>query len=364
MADEWNIGTLDKTGIWAFYWVSNYLGVVLCALLIWFVIGNKKRTASDIFTCGLASGCLTMSLTCGTQCIVNMIGQRFVGGEIACQLEAIAHVSAILTEFFCSTCVSLWTVSMTMTNRTIDGVKALQIVIAIWILCIIVTGLASLVSPIYLMSAGLYCFFEFSSLAIAGWLVPGLIMALVAMIVAHYKVVTFLTRKLSSSSSPTLIISHPSTTCSITNDSSHGNPTIVLSIPSESSPQSQVTPPSKIRINGQHGSLLTEQGIWLKSFRLRSATFIICLLLGWGFAAITTIYEFAVGPANEWLVTAVGVGGVSFSWAMPLTYALSCPQFREFLMCKRVGRTSHSRSLSKGTTSNPRSNNAEVQELS
>jgi len=280
-ADPWNIGTLHKPAIWAFYILSNYSGVLLCGMLIYSVYRNDNRINTDIFVAGLASGCLTMSITCGTQCLVNVIAGRFYGGETACQIEAIAHVSAILTEFFCVSAISLCAY-LRILKRDVSRRLAIQLVAVIWLVCCFVTGLASLVSPIYLMSAGTYCFFGFSSFAIAGWLVPGLILALGTMFFCHYKIMRWM-KKNSSEVYVTVI-------------------------------RDGVT---------QQERITYRDIFWKDQFRMAHIIFMIVLLLGWGFAAVTAIYELCVGPALEWLVTAVGVGGVSFSWVMPLVYGLT-----------------------------------------
>ncbi len=288
MSDPWNIGTLKKPGIWIFYFLSNYTGVILCAIMIMDVSRNKKRSISDIFVCGLASGCLTMSLTCGTQCLLNLIANRFYGGEIACQIEAIAHISSVLTEFFCVMALGICTYYRVVHQKTIEQVTALKIVILIWVTCTIFTLITSLFSPIYLMSAGTYCFFAFSSFAIAGWLVPGLIIALVTMFVAHIKIMRFFSNAIAT----------------------------------------QMYAPN-------HKNLITQQDIWIRQFQWRSTLFMIILLIGWGFAAVTVIYELVVGESSEWLVTAVGVGGVSFSWWVPLVFLYTSPQYKKSFICKK-----------------------------
>lgn len=279
--DPWNIGTLHKTGIWAFYAASNLLGVVCCCVLCWAVHRNKQRRNEDIFIAGVASGCITLSVTCGIQCICNAVAGRFYGGDVACRAEAIAHVSSILTEFFCTACISLdvfFRLIVLKPYATLPAHYAEWTIVGIWCTCLLVTALASLVSPIYLMSAGTYCFFGFSSFAIAGWLVPGLVVSLGSMLYCHVRIVRHLTQH--------------------------------------------------CRQVSRDMVSMTEPEVWRMHLRWRSTLFMLLLLLGWGFAAVTTIDELAVGRAAEWLVTAVGVGGVSFSWAAPLLYALTTPAYR------------------------------------
>ncbi len=306
MADPWDIGTLEKTPIWVFYMLSNYVGVALCTVLIYAVACNKKRLPSDIFVCGLASGCLSMSLTCGIQCMLNLSVNRFYGGEIACQIEAIAHISAVLTEFLCVMSLSLNMYRSVVFGYEMQQLTVLVIVMCIWCSCTFITGLLSLISPIYLMSAGTYCFFAFSSVAIAGWLVPGLVIALITMFVCHIKMVRFLTKML---------------------------------------PRVKPDPSfSQLSHNGKKTSIVSEYDIWMRQFQWRSTLFMIILLIGWGFAAVTVIYEFSTGYASEWLVTAVGVGGVSFSWWVPLIFLYTSPHYKtKVVQC--ISTTKHTNQL-------------------
>jgi len=284
--DPWDIGTLYKPLIWVFYILSNYSGVLFCSHLIYVVKHNPDRLTSDIFVCGLASGCLTMSITCGTQCLLNLIANRFYGGVVACQIEAIAHISAVLTEFLCVTSLSIGMYFSVVRSRAIEQKTALKIIVIIWLCCTIITCLLSLVSPIYLMSAGTYCFFAFSSVAIAGWLVSGLVIALGTMLVCHIKIVRHLTKMVP-------------------------NNTLIKTL-------------------GQ-SKTISQHDIWMQQFQWRSTLFMITLLIGWGFAAVTVIYELSAGYAAEWLVTAVGVGGVSFSWFVPLVFLYTSPHYRAIM---------------------------------
>ncbi len=282
--DPWNIGSYHKNPIWVFYLVSNYVGVILSLLTIHSIHKNQKRNASDLFVGSLCSGCAMLSFTCGTQCLINRIFNRFYGGDIACQMEAIFHISSVLVEFF-SVALMTWAYSVTILHpqKQISNKWAWKCIAVVWILCITVTSLGSLFSPIYLMSAGTYCFFGFTSFEIALWLVPGLIIALITMCVYHVKVLREFKAMI------------------LTTRATHNQMMIMNS----------TTP-------------ISSMNLWLGQFKWRSTLFIIILLLGWGFAAVTTIVELTIGKAPEWLVTAVGVGGVSFSWWAPIAYATTC----------------------------------------
>ena len=138
---------------------------------------NPRRSSNDILIFGLCSGCLWMSVTCGSQCLANVIYGYFVGGRIACKLEAIAHVSAILVQFFCVSLIAMRSYLEIVHNYKLSIRVSVIAVISVWMVCIVTTCCLSLVSPIYLMSAGTYCFFEFRSPAIADWLLTMLLLA-------------------------------------------------------------------------------------------------------------------------------------------------------------------------------------------
>jgi hypothetical protein len=120
------------------------------------------------------------------------------------------------------------------------------------------------VSPIYLMTAGTYCFFGFSSPAIAGWLLPGLVLSLA-----------------------TMVFCYSSIACAV---------------------RAQAALVSSVNAPLQSHAVVR-----------RSVWFVVVLLGGWGFAGVASVYELVVGVTPEWLVTAVGVGGVTHSPVMAIT---------------------------------------------
>src|SRR5579864_4914713 len=99
--NPWNIGTLDKQGIWTVYILFNALGVIGCLMLVVGIGGmrTRRRTSADVLVANLCLGCIWMSLTCGSQCLVSAVHRYFWGGDWACSLEAFFHISAILVQF-------------------------------------------------------------------------------------------------------------------------------------------------------------------------------------------------------------------------------------------------------------------------
>ena len=284
MSQSWNIGTLHKPAIWYFYVISNYCGVILCVLVVMLIICNVKRSASDIIVCGLLFACTCMSLNCGTQCVLNIHFDRFYGGTLACEIEAIAHVSSILTEFWCVMFLSVNMYCIVICKNEVSNKMAFLIVCGIVVISLAVTCLLGLVSPIYLVSAGTYCMYAFKSYAIAAWLVPSLLIAITVMIFCHVSVVKHLTKLLAY-------------------------PTV-----------------------DTHLNVTTLHDIWKAQLKWRSTLFIFAVIACWGLTSVTCIYEFAVGRATEELVTAVGVMGISFSWIAPLIF-LFTSAYRKSLQC-------------------------------
>jgi len=285
--------------------------------LMYSVYANPKRNGTDILISGLCSGCLLMSVTCGTQCLLSMIHGRFYGGDLACQIEAIAHVSSILTQFFCVAGIAIRSYLLVVRKYDLATSLALKITVSVWVVCIVLTGLFSLFSPIYLMSNGTYCFFGFSSFAIAGWLLPGLVVALGVMCVCYCRIWQEFKRT-------TLIMEAALR---------------ILGPRAEDSCSGEATPSTRGTSRSTASRSLTENArrdISHVAVARRSALFIVILLLGWGFAAVTAIYELTVGQATEWLVTAVGVGGVSHSWWVPIMYAYTS-DFHKKTMKKLFG---------------------------
>jgi len=242
-------------------------------MLLCMIKCNRERRIIDYFIGGVCSGCVMLSITCGVQCLTNSAMNMFYGEDPACQIEAIAHVSSILTQFFNVTLMALafWDIVVWHHNKKpiLTDVIAFRTTIGVWIVCVLITGLLSLDSPIYLVSAGTYCFFTFDSFAIAGWLLPGLILALVTIATCHMQLWRFLRKNAT------------------------------------------------------------------REYHLLEFNYIIfgcVLLVGWGFAAIASVYELGFGRSPEWLVTGVGVGGVSFSWMFPVSVFYQSSDYRKMVV--------------------------------
>jgi hypothetical protein len=289
---EGNIRHINREGVWGFYIFCNYLGTALCIFLIYLVYKNKKRNASDIFASGLALSCILLSFPCGTQCLLSAIANDFYGGSAACYIEAVAHISSILTEFLTVTCISVNTYINTVHKRKeISQRLAVIIVSIIWFGCVIITIITSIYTRILLLPPSLYCFPAFDTFMICGLLVPGLIISLGIMTFCHWKI----------------------------------NRHLLSDLPPKASS-------SSIKNNGVEVRTTTPTDVWFKQIQSRSMLYIIFLLLGWFFAIPTMIFELATGTADQVLVTGVGIGGVQFSVWAPLIYFYTSPLYKRYMI--------------------------------
>lgn len=290
--DPWAIGNIViKQLAWSYYILANFIGVFLCSTVIYAVRKYRNREVYDIFVCLLASACSIMSGTCGMQCLLNMIhGERFWGADDACRVEAIAHVSAITTEFVSTGAMSLSMYYKVVHNREMSEKAAIATVVVIWLLCTLITILFSIVSKLYLVKSGLYCFFRFSSPAIAAWLLPVLMISLSVMYWSHRKIINHFVKDAEKN---------------------------VATATERGVDLTYVTTPEDIK---------------RKQFKLKSTLFIFLLIGGWcAFCVPTTLWELFWGEADEIMVTLVGFGGTSYSALVTPVYAYTSTSYREVM---------------------------------
>jgi hypothetical protein len=314
---------------------------------------NEDRTAHDVLVFGLCSACLWMSLTCGMQCLLSVIARCFFGGDLACKFEAFFHVSAIVTQFFMDTAIAMRVYVEVVHGKHMSVRQAVWTVIVIWVVCIGVTLLCSIYSPIYIMTAGTYCFFGFGSAAIAYWLVPALGLALGAMAFYFYKtyrtfrqsqetLITMRNRPIekvkpprhrqrpntdtSSSVAPVASpIAIPVAAKAAFEQFEVSNDGPIVSIEIEAPPTAEYEGDAF----ADEATKAEGQLFWVI---LRASILVAGLFVGWAFAAVTAIYELSKGESSEWLVTGVGVGGVLHSVWVPLTHAYFTAFNRAFMI--------------------------------
>jgi hypothetical protein len=188
---SWNIGHLHKHAFWTIYAVFNFVGLFLCTLLFISIVRSKTRNNTQIFVAGHLTGCMYLGLSCGAQCILNAVYGYFYGGATACWIEAFFHVSSIMVQFWTLVLIALNSYLHIVHNVSLRPFSALCLIGIVWFTCPLVTYALGRISPPYLLSAGLYCFYDFRSAAIAAWLVPGLGLAIVTQVVCYSRIVCY-----------------------------------------------------------------------------------------------------------------------------------------------------------------------------
>lgn len=289
-----------------YYVAANFVGSWLCLLLVICLIRKKLKTAADVFLLGLCLGCIFMSVTCGIQCLLNLIHDgQFYGGDLACQLEATFHISSILVQFMSTACIGMAHYLVVVKNlKTLTAGKAMTIQTLIVLLSVSGTLLTGHYSTLNLMGK-LYCFYKFGDVAIAYWLTLVLGLALIVIVVVYVSIfrVFYITRQ-------------------------------------------QVQ-----RLRG---------GIDEDTIRaaIKSSLLVLTLLVGWICAAIATIYELSRKESTpDGLVVAVGVGGVTHSVFVPVVYGyfVNRNHAAEFLYLLTCGKSPSSASASVHSLSSPSS---------
>jgi hypothetical protein len=265
---------MSETVIGSVYVIFNFSGVVANLGLLWyFKYRVHPLNSHHIFLGNYALGCIILSITCGMQCLLGLTnGSEFYGGEIACGVEAYFHISSILVQFFSVTMMCVRNYLETIHGKHIRNYQAYIICVVIWGACIGVTlGLAT-ISPVYLMSNGVYCFFDFSSPAIAYWLLPSLIISILVM-TALYTRIFLVARKIFKSHAQSV---------------------------------------ASFDASAEYAARLAR----------RSFSTVALVLICWSPAGITSVYELTVGRTPPSLVTLVGVMGTLHSLLVPIIYGL------------------------------------------
>lgn len=293
----------------SYYVIGNFVGSWLCLLLVICLIRNLKN-AADVFLLGLCSGCIFMSITCGFQCLLNLIHDgHFYGGQLACQLEATFHISSILVQFFSTACIGIaHYLAVVKLSKRLSIFHAIVIQFVIGVISVGGTLLTGQYSTLNVMGR-LYCFYRFGDIAIAYWLTLGLAIALILIVFTYGSIfcVFYQTRR-----EVQRLVS--------------GN----ASGPDEATIRAGV----------------------------KSSVLVLTLLVGWFCAAIATVYELSRNePTPDGLVIAVGVGGVSHSVFVPLVYGyfVNRNHAHEFVRLVRCGFVSPLQQASISSPSSPHS---------
>ena len=284
-ADPWRIGPLSHYGLWTVYTFFNVLGSACCIKVMYTVRRLPPITALDVLYMGLFSGLIGMSVTCATQCILNMTQGRFAYGVLFCDIEAIAHFTGILVQFLCNAAIGLrnWCAIAPPCHGTprVLSLRASYVVVAIiWIVALVGTIASGRYSTIYLLASGTYCFYLFDSPAFLFWFVPAMLIALVIIIIS-YSAIYCMAR-------------------------SHERKMIRAAS-------------SSVRLD--------------VTVARRSSAFVVIFFIGWITAVICSLYELSTGKrAAAEADGTLGVLGTMHSLAVPLWYAGTHRAVREELL--------------------------------
>jgi hypothetical protein len=289
-ADPWTKGTMDRNGWWAFFGIGNLTGFLLGVTVIYAVWRSRKRkTSNDIFVCCYISGCAQMSIPCAMQCLINwghgtgsFYGAGMISNEAACFIEAFAHVSAIMVQFFGVALIAIRNYLLICHKKVIGNGAAVIIFIMAWIVGLSGTLVIGFYSKIYLMPAGTFCFYQFASPAIAFWFVPVMLMALGIIIFCYYKI------------------------WRLCKDIS--------------------------KVAG------SEQQRAAAKVAFNTITYTAIFLIGWLPAVITCFYELIEGNISQEFDSTVGLFGTMHSVVVPIAYGWNLDKVERFvvLVCKKI----------------------------
>lgn len=282
----------NKNIVWGDYIITNYLGVILCSMLITSIIKQKKhdQNSVNVLIVGFLSACIMLSGTCGSQCLASLIYGSFYDGPMACWLEAFFHISSILCQFWCMAFLSLRNYSTIVSNVNVTIEKAVNVIVLLWCICLIVTFILSYVSSIYLMW-GLFCFFGFTSIVII-WMIGSLVLSLIIM--GYTNIYIWRTIKINE---------------------------------------------HRIRSRG----LITTGDLNIlvsTRFAKRAITSMFILLSCWIFAIVCVYYEYVEGKSREFSTVFLGVFGTLHSVIQPIYFFFVNPKYREFYIRKIYGDSS------------------------
>lgn len=362
IASGWYVGTLSHYGLWATYTFFNVVGSALCALLIYCVfLLRKARTSVDVLIGGLCSGCIWLSIPCATQCILNMFHHEFAYGVLACRIEAIFHFIGILVQFFSIALIGIRNYRAVLYSRPMKVATASKLVLVVWVVSIGGTVATAIVSPIYLMPSGTYCFFEFTSIAFIAWFVPAMLMAAAIIAISYgrifclslaslkledphpthlaIKVEPAASPRIPSQISPSAANMGPPSPESLNQDGSPTTPQragdrkLFLTSPyRESAPVSESQNSPRASPKGSPGLHRRARSFVHLRVARQSVMYVVIFLLGWGVAVFCSFYALFVGEVKQQMDAALAIFGVIHSVAVPIAYGYSSQRIRDVLM--------------------------------
>ncbi len=347
--NPWDIGTLNKQAIWSYYSFGNYIGTVLCVILIISFMRHQNKSPGEILIGGLLSGCALMSVTCASQCFLNLISgtNSFQYGEWACKLEAFFHVSSIMVQFFCVALIAWRNHRIVAHSKDISPKTAFGMVAGVWFISEVGTFSLGLISPIYLMPTGAYCFYQFSSPVMLYWFCPVMVIALLFVCFFYYQIFTIASKidvnhNASSSSLREKIVFAPSVIGEATSIASTVSNESKESVENKESDANENKPKKetvvsfpvlkKMSTKEQLDKISSNKGVTMsRKVAKSSIIFVLVFFFGWFPAVITTVYELFYGHIEQGLDTSVGIMGTLHSTLVPLAYGYHSSKLRKFL---------------------------------
>jgi len=205
MSDLTYHGELHRGGIWGFYVsmeiISLYANI---SFLVAIARLKQKRTSTDVLIGGLCSGILAGIAECLPQCFTNMVYGNFALGPRACFVEAFCHIISLQIQFFSVGAIAYRTYIGIVKLQPFSQERAIKILIWIWTISCVGTGLFGGLSSYGLSTTGTFCFYGWKSLALLAWAWPTATISAGLMVFWYWK--TFQTVKLARQGAKEILI--------------------------------------------------------------------------------------------------------------------------------------------------------------
>jgi hypothetical protein len=164
--------------------LASYFNATLMVTL--FRMANK--TSTDILIAGgLCGGIIISSLGCGPFCLVSLFFGTFAGGQVACALESFGHVTGMCVCFLSIASIAYRTYHSVVNSTPFTQRHAYLAIAGIYSISISGVVLSGTFSPTYIVSSGIFCFFEWSSKALTTFAWPLALIAGLLMIYWYYQ---------------------------------------------------------------------------------------------------------------------------------------------------------------------------------
>lgn len=241
--------------------------MMLCSVLLFAVVTNRKRLVEEIFVAGLGMGCWIRCFGCLLQSLQSIVHMTKGDGDgegegegkaatnsLACQMDGVMQTCSFIMQFFCVGCVFGRQWHSVVRGSELGPKHAFLTVACVAVLSVVAGAVAGSIS---LSSCGVKWW----------WLVVGLVLVVIT-VSCHLSTLRCLTMQLAP----------PTTTISNT---------------------------------------LTRRGLWCSQFRWRSMRFLYVLLLGW---SLTFVLEFMQKDGPATLRACASFASLLLACLMPVVY--------------------------------------------